>query len=65
MENDRDLSVIDFLEDRDYREIIDVRWLLFSNKFGKQGRFNKCFEHLRNLRNKIKHNNPTPLSDLK
>ncbi len=65
MENDRDLSVIDFLEYGDYREIIDVRWPLFSNKFGKQGRFNERFEQLRKLRNKIKHNNPTPLSDLK
>jgi len=65
MEKDRDLSLIDFLEYGDYQRIIDNRWPLFSNELGKQTRFNERFEQIRKLRNKIKHNNPVPLSDLK
>jgi len=65
MEKDRDLSVIDFLEYGDYRQIITVQWNLFNNTFGKVKRFNERFEQIRTLRNNIKHNNPTPLSELK
>jgi len=65
MEQDRDLSLIDFLEYGEYQRLIDGRWSLFNKTFGKKERFFERFEQLRKLRNKIKHNNPVSLSDLK
>jgi len=65
MEQDRDLSLIDFLEYGDYQMLIDARWPLFNKTFGKKERFFERFAQLRKLRNNIRHNNPVSLSDLK
>ncbi|EJG07247.1 hypothetical protein Metli_1291 [Methanofollis liminatans DSM 4140] len=65
MEDSLDLTLIDYLEYGDYRQIINARWTVFRQDFGKQDRFNERFEQIRKLRNNIKHNNPVPLSDLK
>lgn len=65
MEKNADLSLIDFLDYNDYQIIIEKRWQLFRDDFGKLATFADNFERLRKLRNNIKHNNPVRPSEMK
>lgn len=64
-ERKSDLSLFDFLEYSDYRAIIDRKWNLFKDDFGKKNLFIDNFNRIRTLRNVIKHNNPVKLSELR
>jgi hypothetical protein len=65
MEKKANLPLTDFLEYGDYRTLIEKRWSLFRDDFGKQAAFTDNFERLRNLRNNIRHCNPVRPSEMR